>query len=72
MVTEDGDHSVGFVVGVQFLLNGSVMRGLLIELNLESPRSVEGTENLGSESLHVSVEVSVQFGGLSDIWNKLG
>lgn len=72
MVTEDGDHSVGFVVRVEFLLCGSVMRRLLVELNLESLRSVEGTENLSSEPLHVSIEVRVQFGSLSDMGDKRG
>jgi hypothetical protein len=67
MVAEDGDHSVGFIVRVEFLLDGSIMRGLLVKLNLESLRSVEGTENLGSEPLHVSIKVGIQLGGLSDV-----
>lgn len=66
MVTEDGDHPVGFVVRVKFLLDRSVTRSLLVKLDLESLRSIEGTENLGGKSLHVSVKVSVQFGGLSN------
>lgn len=70
MVTEDGDHSVGFVVRVEFLLSRSVMRCLLFKLDLESLRSVEGTENLGSKPLHVSVEVGVQLGSLSDVGDK--
>ena len=48
MVTEDGDHSVGFVVRVEFLLSSSVMRCLFIKLDLECVRSVECTENFGS------------------------
>jgi len=66
MVTEDGNHSVGFVVRVEFLLDGAVVRSLLVELNLESLRSVEGTEDFRGKPLHVPVEVSVQLGGLSD------
>jgi len=65
MVTEDSDHSIGFVVCVQFLLDGSVVGGLLVELSLESLRSIEGTENLGGKSLHIPVQVSIQLGGLS-------
>lgn len=65
MVAENGDHSVGFVVCVEFLLDGSVVWSLLVELNLESLRSVEGTENLGGKSFHVPVQVSIQLGGLS-------
>ena len=70
MVTEDGDHSVGFVVRIQFLLSGSVMRCLLVELDLKSLRSVEGTEDFGGEALHVSVEVSIQLRSLSDVGDK--
>jgi hypothetical protein len=67
MVTEDRDHSVGLVVCVELLLDGSVMRCLLVELNLESLRSVEGTKNLGGKSFHVSVQVRIQLGGLSNV-----
>jgi len=70
MVTKDCDHSVGFVVCVEFLLDGSVMGRLLVELNLESLRSVEGTENLGGKSLHVSVKVGIQLGGLSNVGDE--
>ena len=66
MVTEDGDHSVGFVVCIEFLLDGSVRRSLLVELDLESLRSVEGTKNLGGKSLHVSIKVTVQLGSLDE------
>ena len=69
MVTKDGNHSVGFVVRVELLLDGSVMRSLLVELNLESLRSIEGTEDLRGKSLHISVEVSIQLGGLSSVGN---
>ena len=71
MVTEDGNHSVGLVVCVEFLLDGSIVRGLLVELNLESLRSVEGTENLGGQPLHVSVKVGIQFGRLSTVWDGI-
>jgi hypothetical protein len=64
MVTEDGDHSVGLVVCIQLLLDGSVVRSLLVKLNLESLRGVEGTENLGGKSFHIPVKVSIQLGGL--------
>ena len=64
MVAEDGNHSVGFVVRVEFLLDRSVVRSLFVKLHLESLRGVEGTENLGGEPLHVSVEVTIQLGGL--------
>ena len=64
MVTKNGDHSVGLVVCIKFLLDGSVVRSLLVKLNLESLRSVEGTENLSGKSLHIPVKVSVQLGGL--------
>ena len=67
MVTEDGDHSIRLVVCVQFLLDGSIVRSLLVKLNLESLRSVEGTKNLGGKSLHVPVKVSVQLGGLPNV-----
>ena len=70
MVTEDGDHTVGLVVCIEFLLDGSVMRSLLVKLNLESLRGVEGTENLGSKSLHVPVKVAVQLGRLSYVENR--
>jgi len=66
MVTEDGDHTVGLVVCIEFLLDGSVVRSLLVKLNLESLRGIEGTENLSSKSLHIPVKVSIQFGGLFD------
>lgn len=64
MVTENGNHSVGLVVCIEFLLDGSVVWGLLVKLNLESLRGVEGTENLSGKSLHVPVEVSIQLGSL--------
>ena len=72
MVAENGDHSVGLVVRIQFLLDGSVVRGLLIKLNLESLRGVEGTENLGGKSFHVPVQMTIQLGGLSCVgdWDK--
>ena len=70
MVTEDGDHPVGFVVCIEFLLDRPVMRSLLVKLNLESLRSVEGTENFGGKSLHVSVKVGIQLGGLSNVGNE--
>ena len=69
MVTEDSDHPVSFVVCVEFFLDGSIWRGLLVKLNLESLRSVEGTENLGGKPLHVSVKVGIQLGRLSNVWN---
>ena len=71
MVTEDGDHSIGFVVSVEFLLNSSVVRCFLVKLNLESLGSVEGTENLGGEPLHVTVKVTIQLGGLLKVGRKL-
>lgn len=64
MVTKNGDHSVGLVVCIEFLLDGSVVGSFLVKLNLESLRGVEGTENLGGKSLHVPVEVSIQLGSL--------
>jgi len=64
MVTENGDHSVGLVVCIEFLLDGSVVGSLLVKLNLESLRGVEGTENFGGKSLHVPVEMSIQLGSL--------
>lgn len=67
MVTEDGNHSIGFVVCVEFLLDGSIVGGLLVKLSLESLRSVEGTENLGGEPLHIPVQVSIQLGGLPNV-----
>ena len=70
MVAENGDHSVGLVVRIQFLLDGSVVGSLLVKLNLESLRSVEGTENLGGESFHVPVQVSIQLGGLSCVGDR--
>lgn len=71
MVTEDRDHPVGFVICVEFLLDCSVVRCLLVKLNLESLRSVEGTENLGGQPFHVVVEVGVQLGGLSNVGNEI-
>jgi len=70
MVTEDGNHSVGFIVRVEFFLDGSIGGSLLVELVLESLRSVEGTENLGGKPLHVPVEVSIQLGCLSKVGDK--
>lgn len=70
MVTEDGDHPVSFIVCVEFLLSGSVMRCLLVKLDLESLRSVEGTKDLGSEPFHVSIEVSIELGSLSDVGDR--
>ena len=67
MVTKDGDHPIGFVVRIEFLLDGSVVRSLLVELNLESLRGVEGTEDLRGKPLHVPIEVSIQLGGLSNV-----
>jgi hypothetical protein len=55
---------------VEFLLSRSVMRRLLVKLDLESLRSVEGTENLGSQPLHVSVQVRVQLRSLSNPGGK--
>lgn len=71
MVAENGDHSVGFVVCVKFLLNGSVVWSLFIKLNLEGLRSVEGTENLGGKSFHVPVQVTIQLGGLSCVDDRI-
>ena len=59
MVAENGDHSVSFVVCVKLLLDGPVVRSLLLKLDLEGVRSVEGTENLCSKSLHVAIKVSI-------------
>ena len=67
MVTEDGDHSIGFVVCVKFLLDGSVVRGLLVKLSLESLGSIEGTENLSGKSFHIPVQVSIQLRGLPSV-----
>jgi hypothetical protein len=53
MVTKDGDHAIGLIVSVQFLLYRRFHRRILVELLLEGDRSVVSTEHLRCETLHV-------------------
>ena len=55
MVTEDRHHAIRVIVSVEFLLDRRICWDALIELLLESDRSVVSTKNLRGKTLHVGV-----------------
>ena len=67
MVTQDGNHAVSVIVGVELLLHSAFVRCTLIELLLEGVGRVEGTEHLGGETFHEAREMLVQ---VCSLWQK--
>lgn len=53
MVTQYGNHTVGFIIRVELLLEGRFLWCVFIQLLLERDGGVIGTEHLRSEALHV-------------------
>ena len=60
MVTKNSHFTISFVVGIQFLLQSGVLEVFSIEKSLKSDGSIESTENLGGQSLHLIGEMLVQ------------
>lgn len=60
MVTQDGYHAVCLVVRIQLLLDSRITWRVIVELLLERPRGVVGTENLRRKALHVRCQVLVE------------
>ena len=60
MVTQNGDHAIGVVVGIQLLLHSPVHRCSRVKLFLEGDRCVVCTEHLRCETLHVRCQMLVQ------------
>lgn len=60
MVTKNSYFTISFVVGVQFLLQSSVLEVFSIKKSLESDGSIKSTENLGGQSFHLIGKMLVQ------------
>jgi len=60
MVTQNGNLSVGIIVSIELFLEGGVFEVTLIQKLLKRNRSVECTENLGSQAFHFVVEMLIQ------------
>lgn len=64
MVTKYGDHAIGMIVRIQFLLHRSILGRALVQLLLESYGCVISTKHLGSQALHIRCKVFVELRGL--------
>jgi len=60
MVTKNSHFTISFVVGIQFLLQSGFLEVFSIKKTLKSDGSIESTENLGGQSLHLIGEMFVQ------------
>ena len=60
MVTKNSHFTIGFVVGIQLLLQSGFLKVFSIKKTLKGNGSVKSTENLGGQSLHLIGEMLVQ------------
>jgi len=60
MVTQDGDHTIGLIIRIHFLLYRSILRRILVQLLLKRYGRVVGTEHLSRQSFHVRLQVLVK------------
>lgn len=60
MVTQDGYHTIGFVVCGKLLRIGSIDGRPSVELLLEGDGRVVRTEDLGGETFHIGLQVLIQ------------
>lgn len=60
MVTQDGDHTIGFVICSKLLRIGSIDGRPSVELLLKGDGGVVRTEDFGGETFHVRLQMLIQ------------